>query len=64
MNVLELRNDLLEAYSSYRNGGMSKTELKEAANAVGKIISTAKLQLEYNKTVGEKRRIIFLDVIE
>ena len=64
MNVVQLRDDLLKAYSDFRKGELTKAELNEASNAVGKIISTAKCQLDYNKTLGEKRKINFLDVNE
>lgn len=64
MNVLNLRNDLIEVYQQLRAGKIRMSEAKEAANVSGKIISTAKLQLEYNKTIQSKRKIKFLDVDE
>lgn len=64
MNVLNLRNDLIEVYQQLRAGKIGMSEAKEAANVSGKIISTAKLQLEYNKTIQSKRKIKFLDVDE
>lgn len=60
MNVTELRNDLLRVYKSLRDGKVNPSEAKEAANVSGKIISSAKVQLEYNKYCGVKNEIDFL----
>lgn len=64
MNVLDLRNDLIEMYNKLRAGEIGIDEAKHAANVCGKIMSTAKTQLEYNKMIQSKRKINFLDVVE
>lgn len=64
MNVLTLRNDLITVYEDLRSGKIGNDEAKQAANVAGKIMSTCKSQLEYNKMVQSKRKISFLDVIE
>ena len=61
-NVVELRNDLLDVYDQIRNGKIGIREAKENANVAGKIISTAKLQLEYNAYMKTSSKIDFLDV--
>jgi hypothetical protein len=60
-NVVELRNDLLSVYTDLRSGKLGTDEAKQAANVSGKILSTAKVQLEYNKMVQSKERIPFLE---
>ena len=61
-NVVELRNELLVVFDKHREGKMGNDEVKQAANIAGKIISSAKVQMEYNKMVQSKNRIPFLDV--
>ena len=64
MNVLQLRNDLISLYADMREGKIGLDEAKHAANVAGKIMSTAKTQLEYNRMIQAKRKILFLDVEE
>ena len=61
-NVVELRNELLNVFDELRSGDLGTSEAKQAANVAGKIISSAKIQMEYNKMVQSKSRIPFLDV--
>ncbi len=61
-NVVELREDLMKVYTELRSGDLGTNEAKQAANVAGKIISTAKIQMEYNKMVQSKDRIPFLEV--
>ena len=61
MNVVELRDDLLDVYTDFRAGKIGSNEAKQASNVSGKILSSAKLQIEYNKMVQSKKRIEFLD---
>jgi len=62
MNVTELRNDLIKVYDDLKNGKIGISEAKERANISGKIISTAKTQMEYNKMTGNnKNEIAFLN---
>lgn len=61
MNVTELRNNLVEIFNQLRRKEIGQSEAKELANVSGKIISSAKAQLEYNKYCGSKERIKFLE---
>lgn len=61
-NIQDLRNSLLDVYDKIRNGKIGIREAKENANVAGKIISTAKLQLEYNAYMKTQSCIPFLDV--
>lgn len=61
-NVVQLRDDLLQVYTNLRNGKMRTDEVKQAANIAGKIMSTAKAQMEYNKMVRSKERIPFMEI--
>ena len=49
--VLDLRNDLLEVYQDLKTGKLGINEAKQSANIAGKILATAKVQMEYNKMV-------------
>jgi hypothetical protein len=59
MNITELRNDLLEVYAKLRSGEIEIKDAKEINNTAGKIISSAKVQLEYSGLRGEKPEIEF-----
>lgn len=61
-NVVELRESLLEVYDKLRDGEMGIREAKEQANVAGKIIQSAKLQVEYNAYMKSQATIAFLDV--
>jgi hypothetical protein len=58
MNVTELRNDLIEVYQKLRVNEIGVQEAKELANVSGKIVSSAKTQMEYNKMTGNKNNTI------
>lgn len=62
INIQDLRDSLLEVYDKIRNGKIGIREAKENANVAGKIISTAKLQLEYNAYMKTQSPIPFLEV--
>lgn len=62
VNIQDLRDSLLDVYDKIRNGKIGIREAKENANVAGKIISTAKLQLEYNAYMKTQSRIEFLEV--
>jgi hypothetical protein len=61
-NVSELRDDLLLVYDGLRNGTLGLRDAKERSNVAGKIIGTAKLQLEYNAYTKSNAKIAFLEV--
>lgn len=60
-NIQELRDSLLDVYDKIRDGKIGIREAKENANVAGKIISTAKLQLEYNAYMKTQAHIAFLE---
>jgi len=61
MNVTEMRNQLVDVFGKLRAKKIGVNEAKELANVSGKIISSAKTQLEYNKYCGSKQEINFLE---
>lgn len=60
-SVTDLRNDMLNVYKSLRDGEIGLREAKERSNAAGKILSSAKLQLEYNAYTKSDAKIPFLE---
>ncbi len=64
MNILELRNDLIDSYKQLKEGNMSLRDAKERANLAGKIMGSAKLQLEYNVYARRQKTIKFLEIDE
>ncbi len=61
MNVVDLRDDLIKVYNKLRKNEIGVSEAKQAANVAGKIMSTAKAQIEYNKAVGNTGQIKFME---
>ena len=59
-NVKDLRDDLMKAYKQLRDGSIGLNEAKALSNVAGKIMATAKTQLEYNKYAQSKAPITFL----
>lgn len=57
----DLRNDLMQVYNDLRNGAINKGTAKEIANVAGKILSSAKSQLDYNKWVKNEGKIDFFE---
>jgi hypothetical protein len=58
--ITDLRNNLAEVFVSLRNG---KTEIDEAevlANVAGKMINSARTQIEYSIARNEKPYVPFL----
>lgn len=60
-NITELRLDLMNVYSALKDGDIGLREAKERANVAGKILSSAKLQLEYNAYTKSDAKIPFLE---
>ena len=52
-NNTTLRADLQDCYNQLRSGKIGLREAKEIANMAGKIVASAKAQLDYNITVGK-----------
>ncbi len=59
-NAGELRKEMKEIQKELRSGGISVTEAKEHANIAGKMINSAKIQVEYYSLLGETPQIDFL----
>lgn len=57
----DLRTDLVNVYNELRNGTINKGTAKEIANVAGKILSSAKTQLDYNKWVKNESKIDFFE---
>ena len=61
-NIEDLRNELLDVYSKMQKGEIGIREGKENANVCGKIMTSAKIQMEYNLYMKCSKVIPFLDV--
>jgi len=61
-NIEELRNNLIDLYDDLRAGKIGIREAKEHANVAGKIMGSAKVQLEYNAYMKASAKIDFLEV--
>lgn len=62
LNIIALREDLSKVYEELRNKSIDQKLAKELNNTAGKIISSAKIQVEYATLRGEKPNIDFLNV--
>ena len=47
-NVNDLRNNLSDVFEALRNGDIAHKEAKEISNLAGKMINSAKVQLDYH----------------
>ena len=61
MNVNELRDELATAFLELRSGQMKPVQAAELANLGGKMIASAKVQLEYFALLKETPRLPFLE---
>jgi hypothetical protein len=61
-NISELTQDLTRNYGKLVKGQLTEKRAKEISNLAGKIINSAKAQLDYNSYMKYKREIPFLDV--
>lgn len=59
-SVEQLREQLAEVFERIKSGSMKPAEGAELANIAGKMISSAKVQLEYYALRKEKPSIDFL----
>ena len=59
-NVKELRSELSSVFASLKGGTIKYHEAAELANIAGKIINSAKVQIEYYALRKEKPSIDFL----
>jgi len=60
-NIEELRNVLVEVLTEVKNGEIDLKKAKEMSNLSRNIVDTVKVQVTYNKLMGEKRIIEFLE---
>lgn len=60
-NVEQLRDELLDTLEGIKSGSIRVADAKERSNCAGKIINTAKLQLEYAALRKETPNIAFLN---
>jgi hypothetical protein len=60
LTITELRTDLLKVYKELRSGELEAKDAKQINNTAGKVIASAKVQLEYAVSRGEKPDIDFL----
>lgn len=63
-NITQLRDELLELFDNLRIGKVKPVTAKEINNTAGKIIGSAKVQLEYCKLAQIKPEIPFLGMTE
>jgi len=61
-NIKDLTDDLVKNYEKLSKGLLTEKRAKEVSSMAGKIINSAKVNLEYNSYMKLKRRIAFLDV--
>lgn len=59
-NVTELRDQLSQVFSELRSGVVKHSDAAELANLAGKMINSAKVQLEYYALIKEIPTITFL----
>ena len=59
-NMNELRNELSEVFAGLRNGSIQPSEAAEMSNVAGKMINSAKVQIEYYALRKEQPTINFL----
>jgi hypothetical protein len=60
-NVTELRVQLSEVFNDLRAGTIKHTDASELANIAGKMINSAKVQLDYHALTKQIPKIPFLD---
>jgi hypothetical protein len=60
-NVKELRSELADVFGKLKDGHIKPQQAGTLANIAGKMISSAKSQIEYYSLRGEKPNIKFLD---
>lgn len=60
-NVDELRDELAQTFAQLKAGAIKPSEAAELANLAGKMIASAKVQVEYFALRKESPRIAFLE---
>lgn len=62
--VNDLRSILAEEIAKIRAGTTTAANVNAITNATGKILSTVKMEIEYNKLLGKTPHIPFIDSID
>lgn len=62
--VNDLRVILAEEISKIRAGTTTAANVNAITNATGKILSTVKMEIEYNKLLGKTPHIPFIDPLQ
>ena len=60
-NVNELRDHLSQVFTDLKSGAIKHTDAGELANLAGKMINSAKVQIEYYALRKESPKIEFLE---
>lgn len=60
-NIKDLRDSLISSFEDLKSGKLKAKEAKEITNMAGKIILSAKTQMDYNKNLKQNRTIAFLE---
>jgi len=60
-NAEELRDELAQTFAQLKAGEIKSSEAAELANLAGKMIASAKVQVEYFALRKESPRIAFLE---
>jgi hypothetical protein len=60
-NIVDLRDSLLDSFNALKGGSLDLKTAKELTNLSGKIILSARVELDYIKYNKEERKITFLD---
>jgi hypothetical protein len=60
-NIKDLRDQLIELFKNVKSDKIDLRKAKELNNTSGKMLSTAKLQMEYNVYTQNKAKIKFLE---
>ena len=63
-NVVELREELSRVFMGLKEGAVQSKDASEMANLAGKMINSAKAQLEYHALRKDKPSIKFLHIKE
>lgn len=60
-NINDLREQLLHTFTELQSGALDRKDAAELANLSGKVINSAKVQLEYYSLRKEKPVLRFLE---
>ena len=60
-NITELRNELINLFDCIKTNNIDQKVAKEMNSTASKIISSAKLELDYNKQIKNNKKIDFLE---